>query len=122
MLNFKTKYSVLLSKLVLAGYLLLITANTFHYHSLNLFDRLTQQNITAKVDGSQQNPIFNKDFQCPIHHAYQSIHNSFLVIQHFDSELKQKSDLILNSYRSQTPSENNLIYYSLRAPPQSSKS
>jgi hypothetical protein len=120
-LNFKTKYSVLLSKLVLAGYLLLITANTFHYHSLNLFDNITQ-NIIAKDDGSKQNPIFNKDFQCPIHHAYQSIHNSFLVIQHFDSEFKQKSDLFKNSYKAQTPSENHFINYNLRAPPQSSKS
>lgn len=121
MLNFKIKYAAHLSKLVLAGYLLLITVNTFHYHSLNLYDRFTQ-NIFDKDNGSQHNPIFNKDLQCPIHHAYNSIHNSFLVVQHFDSELKLKSDLFINSYRSQTPSENNLINYSLRAPPQLSKS
>lgn len=101
--------------LVLIGYLIITTANIFHFHKINFGAR---NELIKSVNDNQanDNPLGKSDF-CVIQFAFNSLHNSIITI--FNPNL----DLIISSEILNLPilfliiKKQDTSYPDLRAPP-----
>ncbi len=99
----------------LIGYLIVTTANIFHFHKIDLG---TKPELIKSVNEKQnKNNSSDKSDFCPVHLVFNSIHNSII------SNLNSNFNLIIYSEKLSIPSDpskilnQNTFHSFLRAPP-----
>lgn len=95
---FNKKYGRFTIYLFLTGYLFLFGYNILHYHNINALFNASDTFRETQTGSFPKGHFVNLEFQCTIHHTYNSLHNVLINSSGSTSVFLKEYELISSDY------------------------